>query len=184
MTDTKAKTAPKPGTRSTGKSTASVASSSAKATSTPAQERLEKVLEAYAANQAILFDVFESARQRSIRTNDAIIGNFTQAQEDMLDLVKALSQTPRDYRGNFSAVLGAITESQTRSLDLFKSLLAEQVESREKSREVMKSLYQTNKDSLTNSTDLFSLWGEGNPIGESWLKTLDTFKDMSGKIAA
>ncbi len=173
MTDTKS-----------GASAKSTTASKTSAKSEPKLDSVEKFWETMEANHAMMLDAFTSARARSIRVNDALIDNMTAAQTDMLELAKTVACAPRDYRGNFSATLTKMTDAQARALEMFKFFLGEQAASRDKTMEVAKKMYQSNKEALSVGTDMMKSLSEGNPISESWMKTLEAFKEISDSAKA
>lgn len=145
----------------------------------PTMTESQRFFDALSANQKLMWKVFEDSRKRGIRFSDALTKNFVHSQEAASALVQKLALNPRDYKGNASATIDAVTESQNRSMELLKMMLVEYTEGREAARENMAALYESGREIAASSMEMAQPWMASNPFVEPWQKTLDGFKKMA-----
>lgn len=150
-------------------------SSSSSAKSKPATPEVPRLVEAFSASQKMMWEAMESARKRSIRVNDILASSLAKDREGMASLVRRVALNPRDYKGNFAATVEAMTDSQSRSLDLAKAMLVEYTQSREAALANARDLYESGKEIATASIDAAQSWGSVNPLAESFKKTFAGF---------
>ena len=84
---------------------------------------LQRFFEALTANQKLMWEAMDKARKRGVRVNDTLADAFARNQEDTMALMRKLTLSPRDYKGNFTAAMETMTESQSHAMDLFKAML-------------------------------------------------------------
>ncbi len=153
----------------------------AKTTSTktkakPATTETQRFLDALTANQSLMWEAMESARQRGIRVSNVLASTFAKSQEDLTGLACTLALSPRDYKGNFTAAIESLTRSQSRTMDLFKALLSEQTQSRDVTRKIARELYEGGKEATTAAIEAGKTLSAANPLTESVSKAFTGFK--------
>ena len=166
-------------TTATSKSPGSSSSSGSSAKSKPAASEVPRLVEAFSASQKMMWEAMESARKRSIRVNDILASSFAKDREGMASLTRRMASNPRDYKGNFAATVEAMTDSQSRSLDLAKAMLVEYTQSREAALANARELYASGKEIAAATIDAAQSWGSVNPFAESFKKTFAGFTKVT-----
>lgn len=151
-------------------------STDSKAKSKPANPEMQRFLDALTANQSVMWEAMESARKRGIRVNNVLAATFAESQEDLTGLACTLALSPRDYKGNFTAVVESLTKSQSRTMDLFKALLSEQTQSGDATRKMARELYDGSKEATTAAIEAGKALSAANPLTESVSKAFAGFK--------
>jgi hypothetical protein len=159
--------------------TTKATATAAKAKSKPASGEMQRFLDAVTANQSLMWQAMESARKRGIRINNVLAETFAEGQEDLTGLACTLALSPKDYKGNFTAVIDALTRSQSRTMGLFKALLAEQTQSREASRKMARSLYDGSKEATAAALEAGKSLVAANPFTESAGKMFAGFQKVA-----
>lgn len=160
-------------TTSTAKATGGAAKAKPKA------PEMQRFFDALTANQKLIWEAMESARKRGMRINDTLADSLAKSQEDTAALMRKLISSPRDYKGNVTAVMEAITESQSHAMDLFKSMLAEYTQSRESAKTNAQEMYDNNREIVAATFEATQSWAAGNPVTESFKKGMAGFKKVA-----
>ncbi len=160
-------------TSTTAKTSGGAAKAKAKA------PEMQRFFDALTANQKLMWESLESARKRGIRINDTLASSFSKNQEDMLGLMRKLTFSPRDYKGNVTAAIDTVTASQAHAMELFKSLFSEYNQSREVARSSAKELYENNKEITAAGIEAAQSWASANPFTESLKKTAAGMKKVA-----
>ena len=159
--------------------TATTKATGTKAKPKPTSSEMQRFLDALTANQSLMWGAMESARKRGIRVNNVLAATFAEGQEDLTGLACALALSPRDYKGNFTAVIDALTRSQSRTMGLFKALLAEQAQSREATRKMTRDFYDGSKEATSAALEAGKALVAANPFTESAGKMFAGFQKVA-----
>jgi len=157
--------------------TAKAPSGAAKAK--PKAPEMQRFFEAITANQKVMWEAMEKARKRGVRINDTLADAFAKNQEDLIGLMRKLTLSPRDYKGNFTAAMETMTESQSHAMELFKTMLAEYAQSRESVKASAQELYENSREIAAAGIEATQSWTAANPFTESFKKTMDGFKKVA-----
>lgn len=145
----------------------------------PKASEMQRFFDALAANQKLMWESMEKARKRGIRINDTLADSFSKNQEDMLGLMRKLTLSPRDYKGNFTAAMDAVTASQAHAMALFKTVLSEYSESREATKTGATEFYENSKEIAAAGIEVAQSWTVANPFTESMKKTAAGMKKVA-----
>lgn len=145
----------------------------------PKAPEMKRFFDALTANQKLMWEAMESARKRGMRVNDTLADSLARSQEDTAALMRKLMSSPRDYRGNFTAAMEAMAESQSHVLDLFKAMLAEYAQSRESAKASAQEFYENSREIAAASLEATQSWSAANPFTESLRKTMAGFEKVA-----
>lgn len=82
--------------------------------------------------------------------------------------MRKLTLSPRDYKGNFTAAMETVTESQSHAMELFKAVLAEYAQSRESVKASAQELYENSREIAAAGIEATQSWTAANPFTESF----------------
>jgi|GEM_PF-2378394 hypothetical protein len=160
--------------------TTSAAKTPSGATKTkPKAPEVPRFFDALTANQKLMWESMEKARKRGIRINDTLVDSFAKNQEDMVSLMRKLTINPRDYKGNFTAAMDAVTASQAHAMELFKTMLSEYSQSREATKTGAMEFYENSKEIAAAGVEVAQSWTATNPFTESMKKTAAGMKKVA-----
>ena len=145
----------------------------------PKMPELQRFFEAITANQKLMWEAMDKARKRGVRVNDTLAESFARNQEDMMALMRKLTLSPRDYKGNFTAAMETMAESQSHAMALFKAMLGEYAQSRESVKASAQDLYENSREIAAAGIELTQSWTAANPFTESFKKSMDGFKKVA-----
>lgn len=159
--------------------TAAAKTSGGAAKPKPKAAEMQRFFDALTTNQELMLETMESARQRGVRVGDTLSASFAKNQQDMVALMRKLTLSPRDYKGNFTAAMEAITESQSHALEMFKTMLAEYTHSREAAKTSALTFYENNREIAAAGIEVAQSWASANPLTESFKKTVAGVKKVA-----
>ena len=123
-------------------------------------------------NHKTLTKAYADARKRQIKLGSAMIDDAINAQKLGLELAKALSEKPSDYKENLTAVVESFTQMQTRTLNLMKLVIAEQTDMREEMMSVSKTLLEGSRTSTKAALAMAKSFTTENSMSEMFKKSM------------
>ncbi|MAS40662.1 MAG: hypothetical protein CMK33_02985 [Porticoccaceae bacterium] len=145
----------------------------------PKASEIQRFFDALTANQKLMWESMEKARKRGIRINDTLAASFSKNQDDMVSLMRKLTLSPRDYKGNFTAAMDAVTASQAHAMELFKTMLSEYSQGREATKTGAMEFYENSKEIAAAGIEVAQSWTSANPFTESMKKTAAGMKKVA-----
>ena len=157
-------------------------STKASASKANAASEIELYIDTLIANQNLVNDALQEARERGVRLSGAVAQNVANKQVSALELAKKLAADPKDYKGNMETVLESLTKSQSEAFDFFKAVVAGQGNVAGEYNAIAKSLFEGTRDTSQAALNLARTWGVDSPISGMVKQSMATAKQAAEKF--
>jgi gas vesicle protein len=112
----------------------------------PSKDSVDQFFDSVNVAYDALLDAVKSANDRGYRISRKVIDEVEQAQRDTIDLGRRFATAPVDFAGNSSSAVRALTEAQSRTLDLARQILDEVSDSGREARDTTRKVIEANRE--------------------------------------
>lgn len=115
---------------------------------------VEKVIEA----QEIFTQAFDTFTRRNLRVSEKFAGSVTGAQQDLIELYRAMAKDPTAYAKNAETAMNSMTEIQQRTLEFAKLMYKEQADSAAELKEIFAPFIDSGKKMSEGTKSWMGMW--------------------------
>ncbi|MFT4863315.1 MAG: hypothetical protein ACI95C_002546 [Pseudohongiellaceae bacterium] len=112
---------------------------------TDAKYSLDSYFETMTKNTEKMAEGFTAMRERNTRIMNQFVESVTSGQKDFIDLSRAVSAQPADYKANMQLLLDTLNRRQACALELGKTVYREQADMSSVVTERMEQLFEPMK---------------------------------------
>lgn len=131
----------------------------------PQPNTADKFFDAVDDAYAVLMDTLKAGSDRGYRVSRGVIEQTQKGQQEALKLAHTIATSPRDLGKTSSAVVGTLTKTQARVLEVSRQWLDEALDSQQEGREALRRLIDANRQAgeaaIEASREVFGRAREG-----------------------